>query len=113
MSIKPSNIFGSDSGDVNLVGTEALSFLDGMGVNHLKERLENDLDKIEYSLSDYILEEKDPEDMFMEPVHIDQCPLCGGNVYSENDPSNDHTMARKCCKCTWNDNQFMTWEEMN
>ena len=61
----------------------------------------------------YVKEKKSPDSMFMEPVHIGQCPLCGGNVYSENDPSNDHTMARKCCKCTWNDNQFMTWEEMS
>lgn len=61
----------------------------------------------------YVLEEKDPTDMFQEPIHTGQCPLCGGDVYSENDPSNDYTMSRRCCKCTWNDNQFMTWEEMN
>lgn len=56
---------------------------------------------------------KDLSKMFIEPVHIGQCPLCKGNVYSENNPSNDPNMSRRCCKCTWNDNQFMTWEEMN
>lgn len=61
----------------------------------------------------YVKEEKTPSSMFLEPVSVGECPLCGGDVYSENDPSNDHTMARRCCKCTWNDNQFMTWEEMN
>lgn len=56
---------------------------------------------------------KNPKDMFIDPVHMCQCPLCGGNVYSENDPSDDPSMSRRCCKCTWNDNQFLTWEEMN
>ena len=71
---------------------------------------------VEYKSSEnlgYVLEPKDPTDMFQEPIHIGQCPLCNGDVYSENDPSNDYTMSRRCCKCTWNDNQFMTWEEMN
>lgn len=56
---------------------------------------------------------QDPRDIFIDPVHVGQCPLCNGNVYSENDPSDDHTMSRRCCSCEWNDNQFMTWEEMN
>lgn len=116
MTIKPSNIFGEKKNDKNNLNDDQLT----LSARLMKDResknvgsIKMNLDKLESSLSDYILEEKDPEDMFIEPVHIGQCPLCGGNVYSENDPSNDHTMARKCCKCTWNDNQFMTWEEMN
>jgi len=57
--------------------------------------------------------EKNPSDMFIEPIHVGQCPLCGANTYSENDPSGDTTMSVRCCKCDWWENQSLTWEEMN
>ena len=60
-----------------------------------------------------VLEEKNPSNMFIEPVHVGQCPLCGGDTYSENDPSDDPTLSVRCCKCNWWENQFLTWEEMN
>lgn len=60
-----------------------------------------------------VIEEKDPNDMFKDPIHEGQCPLCGGDVYVENDPSDDTTMSSRCSRCTWNTNQFLSWEEMN
>lgn len=59
------------------------------------------------------LNRKNPSSMFFEPVHVGKCPLCEGDTYSENDPSNDPSMSVRCCECDWNVNQFLTWEEMN
>lgn len=56
---------------------------------------------------------KEPSDMFQKPIHVKQCPLCGGDVYVESNPSDDPSMTEACCKCTWNQNQFMSWSEMN
>lgn len=51
--------------------------------------------------------------MFLEPVKVGKCPLCGADTYSENDPTNDPTISVRCCECVWWENQFLTWEEMN
>lgn len=52
------------------------------------------------------------ESIFDEPVCVGTCPLCGSKIYSENDPGRDPMAKRVCCNCEWEDNQFMTREEM-
>lgn len=52
------------------------------------------------------------ESTFEEPVRMGSCPLCGSSIYSENDPSRDPMARRVCENCDWEDNQFMTWEEI-
>ena len=76
----------------------------------MSENIEN---SIVIDFEGKVLEEKNPSNMFIEPVHVGQCPLCGGDTYSENDPSDDPTLSVRCCKCNWWENQFLTWEEMN
>lgn len=88
MSFKESNLFGNESND---------------SVKHGKRK----------EGSKFILEEKDPDNMFLEPVHVGQCPLCGGDTYSENDLSNDPSMSERCCKCNWWKNQFLDWDDIN
>lgn len=51
--------------------------------------------------------------MFVEPVCVGTCPLCGAEIYSENDPSVDPTMCVTCSVCEWWENQFLTWEEIS
>ena len=53
------------------------------------------------------------KDMFIEPIRVRSCPLCGSDVYSENDPSDEHLMSEVCSVCNWNQNQFLSWEEAN
>lgn len=88
MSFKESNLFGNESND---------------SVKHGKR-------KEGYKI---VLEEKDPSSMFKVPVHVGDCPLCSGAVYSENDPSDDPSMSERCSKCTWWQNQFLSWDDIN
>lgn len=98
MNFKESNLFGSNVVD------KSNDLVVESNVNEHGKRKQG---------AKFKLEEKDPNKMFKEPVHVGDCPLCGGAVYSENDPSDDPSMSERCCKCTWWQNQYLTWEEMN
>lgn len=53
-----------------------------------------------------------PNKIFIKPVEVGKCPLCGGKTYSEDNPSDDVTLAEACSECNWWQNQFLTWEEI-
>lgn len=53
-----------------------------------------------------------PGKIFIKPVEVGKCPLCGGKTYSEDNPSDDTTLAEVCSECDWWQNQFLTWEEI-
>lgn len=56
---------------------------------------------------------KDPSTMFLEPVRVGECPLCGEATFSENNPDNDPSLSVRCCNCDWYENQFLSWEELS
>lgn len=54
-----------------------------------------------------------PNKIFIKPVEVGKCPLCGSKTYSEDNPSDDATLTVACSNCDWWENQFLTWEEIN
>ena len=54
-----------------------------------------------------------PNKIFIKPVEVGKCPLCGSKTYSEDNPSDDATLTIACSNCDWWENQFLTWEEIN
>lgn len=53
-----------------------------------------------------------PNKIFIKPVEVGKCPLCGSKTYSEDNPSDDATLTVACSNCDWWENQFLTWEEI-